>query len=146
MAADADSSEDDATGGRPPVVSLLLALLVIVIVAALAMALRSSGSGGARDLEPSIRTKRFQQVILSNERVYFGRLVARDGNWFELQDAFFIREETDKAGKTVQKVVPITRELAEPDGDLLINGADIVTVANLTADSKVTAAIEDVLE
>lgn len=86
---------------------------------------------------------RYQAVVLSNDRVYFGRLRPAGPGFYELTDAVFLRETTPAEGaEPVQQVVPLTEELHGPESRMLINERFIVLVENLTEDSFVARAIE----
>lgn len=103
------------------------------------------GVGGARDqLKGEIDGDRYQAVFLSSDRVYFGKLHSLGGQWYELRDAYFIREKAaeGKAGAT-QQVAPISEELQEPGRHMVVNADHVVQVQNLKGNSRVAQAIED---
>ena len=128
---------------------VLLALLLLLAYAMASMVERdSSGSGDA--VASAVRDNRFQAVFMSNDRVYFGRVRAREGSWIELQDAFFARERPAAEGERGdaaggQEVVSASVEVGG-DGDLLLNADEVVLVQDLASDSDYAEAIEDALE
>lgn len=89
-----------------------------------------------------IDPKRFQAVILSNDRIYFGHLRSVSDEFYELREVFFIREA--KAGeRTVQQVAPLSEELQGPENRMLIRKDEVVLVENLREDSPVAKAIRE---
>lgn len=118
-----------------------LGLSLIVLASA---GCSNSGSGPEGDaLNDSIKASRYQSVILTNDRVYFGHLRALGDGWYQLRNAYFIRQQTDDKTKTAtQKVTPVAEELQQPDSTIMINRDNIVQVENLAADSRVALAIK----
>jgi len=93
-------------------------------------------------LKGSIKANRYQAVILTNDRVYFGHLKALGNGWYQLTDAFFIRQVTDsKANTATQKVTRVGDELQQPESTVMLNRDNIVQVENLSQNSRVAAAM-----
>ncbi|HEX2240908.1 MAG TPA: hypothetical protein VHJ82_07205 [Actinomycetota bacterium] len=84
----------------------------------------------------------WQAVILSNDRVYFGRLSELDDDFFLLVDAYFLREQLDTQEDPVRQVASLRLELHSPQDRMLINREEVVLVENLSADSPVIETIE----
>lgn len=126
---------------------LVVAALIVAIGALRGTGADGAGQGGAAALEAGIKADRYQAVYLDNERVYFGKLRAVEGQWFVLRDAFFIRTTKAADGKQAgSEVARITEEVADPQQDLLLPADSIDMVQNLRANSSVAAAIDDVVK
>lgn len=141
-----------ATGGRgggadrgrsSPVGAVLAALALGLILGGLATAfyLQSADDGGdpfAGQVDPA----RYQAVILSNDKVYFGQIDSVSDDFFRLRRAFFLRETTGTSGgEPVRALLPVNREIHAPDNTLLIRKADVILVENLAKDSPILTEI-----
>ena len=105
-----------------------------------------SGATGGADLEGGVDSDRIQAVYLVNDRVFFGRLEAGDGDFVELHDAYFLRAKAAEEAKegeeaAVTSLIPVEQEVGG-DGTLVVNSREIVLVQNLTADSPIAEEIE----
>ncbi len=134
------ASRAELRRSRTPVAAVLLALLVGIIL----------GAGGATLLRPSsdgfagaIDETRYQAVILSNDKVYFGKISAASGDFYELKNAFFLRETRAGDGaEPVRALLPVNREIHAPDNDMLIRKEEVVLVENLAKDSPILQEIQ----
>lgn len=100
-------------------------------------------SGGTEDvLEGRIDSTRYQAVILSNDKVYFGRLQEAGPEFFELRDAYFVRETvaTEEA-EGRRQVLPISREIHTPENRMLVRKAEVVIVEDLSPQSEILQEI-----
>lgn len=95
-----------------------------------------SGSGGDDVFAGAVDKSRYQAVILSNDKVYFGKISAKSAEFYELTDAFFLREtrEGDDA-EPVRSLLPVNREIHAPDNTMLIRRDEVVLIENLAKDS-----------
>jgi hypothetical protein len=136
------SPADTRASGR--VLWILVGVFAVALLACLCVALRGGNDSGS-PITSRIEAHRYQAVFLTNDRVYFGHLRALGGDWYELRDAYFIREKaaTGKDTAAARQVAPISEELKQPGKHMLINARAIVQVENLKASSSVTQAIQD---
>ena len=124
---------------------VLLGLLIAAVLGGLAwgaFTLLRPGDPIGNRVDPD----RYQAVFLQGGQIYFGHLREAPDGFFELRDAFFIREipgENEEAPPT-QEVRPVTEEFHQPDGHLLFPREVIVRVDNLAPDSEVALAIDRV--
>ena len=94
-------------------------------------------------LAGNIDGARYQAVILTNDKVYFGRLTEVNDTFFRLDDAFFLRETRESAeAEPVRALLPINRELHAPENSILIRQDEVVLVENLDEKSPLLAEIE----
>ena len=122
----------------------VVVLLAVVGVAAIALGVLrqfSAGDGFAGRIDED----RYQAVVLSDGRIFFGHLRSISDEYLELSDAHFVdqAEATGEAPAT-QRVVPITDRLEGPESAMLLNKEYVVAVENLRADSEIVEAIEEV--
>ena len=127
--------------GSPAVA--LATLLIGIALGAGSVALLSSDSGDSDPFAGHVDTTRYQAVILSNDKVYFGRIAVASDDFFRLRDAFFLRE---KAGATasdspVRSLLPLNQELQAPENSMLIRRADVVLIENLDKSSPILKEI-----
>lgn len=148
-----DATPDPTPRSTGAVLGILGMLAILAIVAILVVVLVSGSGGGAgADVAAEARANRVQAVYMSNDRVFFGTLEARDGDWVELSDAFYLRraaadtaaKDADAAAATTE-VVPVSQEVGG-DGNLVLNATEIVLVQNLQADSDIARTVEDARE
>lgn len=90
--------------------------------------------------------REWQAVILGNDRVYFGRLTVVNEDFFRLDDAYFLREQTEQGADPVRQVVSLQAELHNPEDSMLIDRDDILVIENLASDSPVVDTIEGLQE
>lgn len=136
--------EDQIEDGRRRGPSQLLAALVAAVVIALVAGLAGYLLAGQRDaLGGELDEGSFQAVVLSNDRVYFGRMQGRRGDFYLLTDVYFLRETPGAEGEeAVREVLPLSAELQQPENRLLVHEAHLVVVENLDRDSEVLRTIE----
>ncbi|HEX4978537.1 MAG TPA: hypothetical protein VFV35_00595 [Acidimicrobiales bacterium] len=120
---------------------VVLALLAGLVVGALgAMLLDDSDDGDP--FAGRIDDDRYQAVILSNDKVYFGRLSEASSTFFALDDAFFLREvRQDENAEPERALLPVNAELHAPENRMLIRRDDVVLVENLDEESPVLTEI-----
>lgn len=119
----------------------VVAAAVVAVLAALSLFLLSDEDdpfGG------EVAADEYQAVVLTNDRVYFGRLQGRRGEFFLLTDVYFLRDAAaEGAGDPVRQVVPLTAELHGPEDRMLIHESQLVLVENLAPGSAVLETIHD---
>lgn len=100
------------------------------------------GSGTADPFGGEIESSSYQAVILSNDKVYFGRLRVVSDDFYQLSPAFFLRETRQDAGsQPVRALLPVTQEIHAPEKAMLIRTSQVVVVQNLDEDSPILAEI-----
>ena len=87
----------------------------------------------------------YQAVILSNDKVYFGKLKDVSGDFYQLEDAYFARDvaPAQEGGNVQRQVLPVSNELHTPENSMMIRKDDVVIVENLSEDSEVLKAIKE---
>lgn len=89
-----------------------------------------------------IDSRRAQAVILANDKVYFGQVGDAGPDFYELRNAFFLREApATGGGEPTRTLVPLKQEIHSPENRMLIRKDQVVLVENLAADSPVQQEI-----
>jgi hypothetical protein len=124
----------------------LAGVLGIVLVLGCVKALSTSGSGiSGTAIDEAAKNDRWQAVILTNDRVYFGHASDGGNGLLKLDDAHFIQQQPgtdDKPGDL--KVQPLSEELQQAESPMYVNVEHVVQLQNLGDDSRVAQAIESV--
>ena len=127
--------------------AVIAALLAGMLLGGLATAAFLGGQddddeGGSDELSGVIDSSRYQAVILSNDKVYFGKLESLGEDFFRLESAFFLREtREDPEAEPVRALLPVNREIHAPDNTMLIRKDEVVLVENLAKDSPILTEI-----
>ena len=135
-------------GGRSGAgLGLTIAALVLGLVLGAFGATLLSGSDddadGGDPFAGVIDDDRYQAVILSNDKVYFGQISDASDDFFQLERAFFLRETRESAeAEPVRALLPVNREIHAPDNTMLIRKDEVVLVENLAEDSPILTEIE----
>lgn len=125
--------------------AVLAALVLGLVLGGFAMTLLDDESDDAAGdaFAGAVDEDRYQAVILSNDKVYFGRIEAANDEFYRLDDAFFLRETRESAEAEPQRaLLPINREIHAPENSMLIRKDEVVLVENLAEDSPIQAEIE----
>jgi hypothetical protein len=141
--AKAGPNNKSTTAGRSSLAAVLAALAVGLILggAATAFYLQANDSNGD-GFAGQVDTARYQAVILSNDKVYFGRIASVSDDFFQLRNAFFLRETPGSNGsEAVRALLPVNREIHAPDNNMLIRKDDVILVENLAKDSPILTEI-----
>lgn len=95
----------------------------------------------------AVDTDRWQAVFLSNGQVYFGHLTVASDDFYELREAFYIRESppTEEGQPPTREVRALTTEFHQPENWMLIRKEEVLFIENLRPDSDVAEAIERTL-
>ena len=125
----------------------IAALVLGLVLGAFGMQLIDNGGddsdSGGNALVGNVDEARFQAVILTNDKVYFGRLSEVNDTFFRLDDAFFLRETRESPeAEPVRALLPINRELHAPENSILIRQDEVVLVENLDEESPLLEEIE----
>ena len=136
------TSHRAAKSGANNLGAVLAALVLGLLLGGFAMSLLGNDDGGDR-FGGVIDTSRYQAVILSNDKVYFGQIEQASDDFYRLDNAFFLRETrpSDEA-EPERSLLPINREIHAPDNTMLIRAEEIVLVENLAEDSPILSEIE----
>jgi hypothetical protein len=134
---------NNGAGGRN-LGAVIAALLVGLLVGGgLAALLLQQDDGDADDFAGKLDASRYQAVILSNDKVYFGQLDSISDTYYELDNAFFLRETRESAdAEPVRALLPVNREIHAPDNTMLIRKEEVVLVENLAKDSPILTEIK----
>ena len=138
------SNGSSNTGGRSiaPVLAALLAGLLLGGLATAAYLGSQDDEDTGDEFAGAIDASRYQAVILSNDKVYFGKLTSISDDFFELDSAFFLRETRDDAdAEPVRALLPVNREIHAPENTMLIRKDEVVLVENLAEDSPILTEI-----
>jgi hypothetical protein len=121
----------------------LLALVVGLVLGALAMMAFGSDDSDGNPFGGRVDEDRYQAVILSNDKVYFGRISDASSAFFALDDAFFLRETREDENAAPQRaLLPVNAELHAPENRMLIRKDEVVLIENLAEDSPVLTEIQ----
>ena len=140
------STSGGGDGPSRPLGALIAALLAGLLLGGLATAAFLSGQDdddrGEDVFAGAIDESRYQAVILSNDKVYFGKLTSISDEFFRLESAFFLRETREDAdAEPVRALLPVNREIHAPDNTMLIAKDEVVLVENLAKDSPILTEI-----
>ena len=144
-----DSRRREVRGGGTNWGAVLAALVLGLLLGGFAMTLLADDSdeGGADQFAGAIDDARYQAVILSNDKVYFGKMEAVSDEFYRLDDAFFLRETRASADAEPERaLLPINREIHAPENSMLIRKDEVVLVENLADDSPIQTEIERQLD
>jgi hypothetical protein len=139
----ADSTKTaDSARWRPNPKYVVIAVLLMVLVGLHAWDRHRPTAVG-----DFIHKNRIQAVVLSNDRVYFGRLKESGPRYLKLAHAHYLKQEqgTDKDKKptVVQKVVRISEELQHPRTTILLNRDNVIAIEELGPNSSVAQIVRN---
>jgi hypothetical protein len=124
--------------------AVLASLVLGILIGGAAMAFFNSSTKDKGDAFGGVvDTTRYQAVILSNDKVYFGRISSASDEFYRLQNAFFLRETPGANGADpVRALLPVNREIHAPENSMLIRSSEVVLVENLAKDSPILTEIK----
>lgn len=146
------TSTDSPTVESAPVrstqgVLVVIGLLLLLPMIALVFALLPGASGSGQDVVDSVDSGKIQAVYLTNDLVYFGLVTDAHGDFFELQDAFYLRRSDDgdtagdkDAAEPTLVPVPVSEEV-DGSGNLLVNAREVLRIQPLDAKSKIAKIV-----
>lgn len=121
---------------------VLAALAAGLVLGGLGASLLTGGSDEGDAFGGLVDRTRYQAVILSNDKVYFGRLSSVSDEFYRLNDAFFLRETRDRPeAEPVRALLPVNREIHAPENSMLIRKDEVVLVENLDRESPILTEI-----
>jgi hypothetical protein len=145
---DRDLEVESHRAPRPsrPIGAIVAALLLGLLLGGLGATLlanQDDGDDGGDAFAGLVDARRYQAVILSNDKVYFGQLSSVNDQFYELDKAFFLRETRESAdAEPVRALLPVNREIHAPDNTMLIRKDEVVLIENLADDSPILTEIE----
>lgn len=125
--------------------AVLAALVLGLLLGGFAMTLLGddADAGGGDQFAGAIDEARYQAVILSNDKVYFGQIESLSDEFYRLDNAFFLRETRASAEAEPERaLLPINREIHAPENSMLIRKDEVVLVENLDEESPIQTEIE----
>jgi hypothetical protein len=127
-------------------VLVVIGLLLLVPLVALVVVLLPGASGGGNDIVESVDADRIQAVYLTNDLVYFGVVGESHGEFFELNDAFYLRRsaeaETEGSDAAEPTLVPVpVSEEVDGTGNLLVNAREVLRIQSLDDDSEIAKIV-----
>lgn len=131
-------------------ISLAAAVATLVLVLALIgwFLYRSS-------LAAHIDSDRYQAVFFTNGQVYFGKLEKLNGNYFKLNDIFYLQAQSDSEATNESEnpqqtsnqqssdvqLIKLGSEVHGPEDEMIMSKDQILFFENLKTDGKVTDSI-----
>ena len=131
--------------------SLKSLYLGLAVVAVLVLAyfgwnmLTASGS--------AINKDRYQAVFLTNGQVYFGKLSAAKGDYYQLKDIYYLQassaansdnpQETSSDDSSNIQLIKLGQEVHGPEDEMFIAKDQLLFFENLKEDSKVVTTIKE---
>lgn len=117
---------------------IVVAMFVVVLVASSAYlwSARYSLSSDAS----------YQAVFLTNGQIYFGKLSNKNKEWITLSDVFYLQKRQVLDGEITNipdlNLVKLGSELHGPENQMEINREHILFIEQLSSDSQIITAIE----
>lgn len=133
---------------RRSIIWLAIILVSALIILMCANFLFTAESGWSRLLNWADPGK-YQAVFLSNNQVYFGKVVDINRDTLVLSDIYYLRvSQPLQAGNEDEEMtdfslVKLGNEIHGPEDKMNINLNQVLFIENLKEDSKVTKAIEE---
>jgi hypothetical protein len=117
----------------------------IAAVAAVAIALAAgtlAWQGVRHDQVPQTGTA-YQSVALINGQLYFGRVIAVEGDYLQLRDVYYVQTRQDPDTHATANV--LTRRGSEPHRPdvMLINRSQVLLIESVQADSQIAKLIAE---
>lgn len=112
-----------------------------VEVMLLALVFAALGCGGAQGNKGS-----WKAVFLTSGQVYYGKLTRSQGQFYKLQDVYYIRvgqPQEDKTKAPDLSLVKLGNEIHGPEDAIYLNRDHILYIEDLKEDGRVVKAIAD---
>lgn len=100
-----------------------------------------------------IDSSKYQAVFLTNGQVYFGKLHRLNGDYYKLNDIFYLQtkaaepsanpQETSANDANEVELIKLGSEIHGPDDEMIMTKEQILFIENLKKDSTVTKTILD---
>jgi hypothetical protein len=127
------------------IISIIVGVFALVVLSLSVWIVVRSGS-------LNIEGDKYQAVFLTNGQVYFGKLSQVDGNYFKLNDIFYLQAQDDTNKSDVQdastntsdvQLIKLGNEIHGPDDQMTISKDQVLFFENLKKDGKVARSIEE---
>ena len=94
---------------------------------------------------PSVDSSKWQAVFLTNNQVYFGKLVNYDSGYVTLADVYYLRTASDltQNGSSNLNLIKLGGELHGPEDVMYIPKANVLFWENMKATSQVVQTIQN---
>ena len=144
------SGPAEVVRGRPPTSGsgaanglVAIALVIGLLVGGGGMYFATRDAGEGDPFAGRIDTTRYQTVVLANDKVYFGQVSAAGKEFFQLNDAYFLRETpAATAGETpTRSLLHLNQELQAPENKMLVRRSEVVLIENLDKNSPIQKEI-----
>lgn len=124
-------------------VSYALAAVVVVAVLVIGAAIAIRQTGDTDPLAGAINPSEYQAVFLTSGQVYFGKLSASGGDFYDLRHIYYLQSQVSPQGGRglSQHLVKLGSEIHGPEDLMIINRTSILFVENLKPSGKVSQAI-----
>lgn len=123
---------------------VMLVACIAVLAIAIAFSFYINGSGESQYVDSS----QYQAVFLNNGQVYFGKVKALNGHYFDLTNIFYLSTQSaqpsslDKStGSSKFSLVKLGCELHGPEDQMIINTGQVTFWENLRDNGQVVKAI-----
>ncbi|HLJ65947.1 MAG TPA: hypothetical protein VKX16_01135 [Chloroflexota bacterium] len=121
----------------------LLALVVLVVVIVATAVVVKATSSSSDPVAAAIKANLYQGVFLTNGEVYFGKLTAPGGDFYDMTHVYRLTAQpaTTKGQTPGRQLLPITRDIQGPQDLLVINRSQILYVENLAPNGRAAAIL-----
>jgi len=98
-----------------------------------------------------VKSDRYQAVFLTNDQVYFGKVIAMTDGTITLRDVYYLKQKGDadaaKTDQTADQQVQLAKlgasgEVHNPDNEMRINRTQVLFWENMKDDSQVVKTIK----
>ena len=128
-------------------ITIAAAGILIAIVAFISWSLYQSS------VTSHIDHSKYQAVFLTNGQVYFGKLYRLNGDYYKLNDIFYLQtktaasstnpQETSSGSANEVELIKLGSEIHGPDDEMIMTKEQILFIENLKKDGTVTKTILD---
>ncbi len=121
------------------VAGVIVVIVLILLVLALAPLLAQRDS-----LAAAINHREYQAVFLTNGQVYFGKLAAPGGDFYDLRDVFYLQSQASPQSPRVSQlsIQKLTNAVHSPEDLMAIARSQILFVENLRLSGKFSRYIQ----
>jgi len=147
---DRQHSQRPSTDGRRKKVSRKRLFIIAGVVIPLALALFALSWFRIIGPLAGVKNDRYQAVFLTNDQVYFGKVISMTSETITLRDVYYLKqkngEDTTKTDQSSQQVqlakLGASGEVHNPDNEMRINRTQVLFWENMKDDSQVVKTIK----